>query len=142
MTKSYYQELVQANDPFFPYRSIWNPRIPSKVSFFLWNTYLDNILTLNHLQSRGWNLANRCVMCMREEESINLLFIHCLIVFMVWTFFLSHLHIFWTFPKYFCDMVDGGFGDLSFSHLVCFVWCCLLGFVEREELLDFSGQIL
>lgn len=33
----------------FPSRRIWNTGIPSKVSFFMWNAYLDKILTLNHL---------------------------------------------------------------------------------------------
>lgn len=75
--------------------------IPSKVSFFMWNVYFDKILTLDHLQSRGWNLANRCIICLKEEESVDHLFVHCDMVMLVWSFFLSYLKIHWSFPVIF-----------------------------------------
>lgn len=37
---------------FFPFRKIWNLGIPFEVSFFLWNVYMDKILSLDNLQSR------------------------------------------------------------------------------------------
>lgn len=76
-SKSFYLALSNSLMDWFPHKSIWIPIIPSKISFFMWNTFLDKILTLNHLQRRGWNLANRCILCMNEEESVNHLFIHC-----------------------------------------------------------------
>lgn len=48
--------------PFFPLR--W------RMLYFLF-------LTLNHLQSRGWNLTNRCILYRVEEESVSHLLIHC-----------------------------------------------------------------
>lgn len=49
---------------FFLIKCIWKPIYPSKVSFFLWTAYLDKILTLDHLKRRGWELTNRCMMCL------------------------------------------------------------------------------
>lgn len=65
--KSLYLELDGFREGSFPIDDIWIPGIPSKVSF-MWNAFLDKIFTINHLQSRVWNLANRCVMCLREES--------------------------------------------------------------------------
>lgn len=74
-TKFFYKELIGGSTEIpFPFKRIWNPIVPSKVSFFLWNTYPDKILTLNHLQNRGWNLANICIMCIKEAKLVNHLF--------------------------------------------------------------------
>lgn len=54
-SKSFYSVLLNSLMDWFPCKSIWIPIIPSKISLFMWNTFLDKILTLNHLQSRGWN---------------------------------------------------------------------------------------
>lgn len=96
----------QAVDTPFPFRRIWNPSIPPKVSFFMWNAYLDKILTLNHLQSRRWSSANFCVMCRNEVEAVNHLFVHCPVANRVWGFFLSHLRILWVFPDHFQDLIQ------------------------------------
>lgn len=52
-SKSLYMEMVGRRNMSFPFRGIWILGIPSKVCFLLWNAFLDKILTLNHLQSRG-----------------------------------------------------------------------------------------
>lgn len=56
-TKSFYEGLD--HDPFgaIIYKGIGKLGIPFKVNLFLWTSILDKILTLNHLKSRGWNLA-------------------------------------------------------------------------------------
>lgn len=59
----------------FPQNGIRILGIPSKVSFFMWNAFLDKILTMDHLQ-RGWTLANICVICLKKE-SVDHLFAHC-----------------------------------------------------------------
>lgn len=55
-TKYFYKSLVVQSNVLILLNGIWISGIPSKVSFFIWNVYLDKILTLNHLKSRGWNL--------------------------------------------------------------------------------------
>lgn len=81
--------------------------IPSKVSLFMWNAFLDKILTIDNLKSKGWNLADRCVMCLQEEESMDHLFVHCAMGHMVWRFFLSHLNVLWSFPFHFRELISG-----------------------------------
>lgn len=92
-------------DPVF---SIWIPGIPSKVSFFIYNFFLDKILTLNNLRNRGQSLANRCILCLvEEEESIDHILIHCSLVREVWGFFLSLFKAFGVFLLRFFDFIYG-----------------------------------
>lgn len=35
--------------------------VPSRIFFFVWNSYLEKNPSLNYLKSGIWNLANRCV---------------------------------------------------------------------------------
>lgn len=46
-------------------------------------------------------MINRCVLCKREEESVDHIFIHCIMAQRVWCFFLSRLGIAWVFPNHF-----------------------------------------
>lgn len=66
--KSLYLELGGFRASSFSVKGIWFSGIPSKVSFFMWTAFCDKILTIDHLQSMGWYMANRCVMCLREME--------------------------------------------------------------------------
>lgn len=77
ISKSFYWQLSNTPLLTIPHKGIWNPDIPSRLAFFIWNSFLDKILTLNHLQSRCWNLANRYILCMEESESVDHIFIHC-----------------------------------------------------------------
>lgn len=52
-SKSFYVEQFVHRSIPFPHKCIWISNMPSKVSFFMWNVYLDKILTLDNLQIRG-----------------------------------------------------------------------------------------
>lgn len=107
------KQVLNARANQFPQKGIWILSIPSKVSFFLWNACLDKILTINNLQRRCWNLANRCVICL-HEESVNHIFVHYFMAHRIWGFFLSHLSISWSFPGQFQDRISGwGVKDLD-----------------------------
>lgn len=107
-----------------PHKGIWIPNIHSRIAFFIWTCYLAKILTVDHLQRRGQNLANRCILCMEEEESINQIFIHCLMGRGMWYFFLSHFQIPWVFPMFFNELILGWWlsGLRSFHQDI---WCAL-----------------
>lgn len=49
--KSYYLELSNRASSSIPHKGIWNPDRPSRVSFFMLNSFLDKILTLYYLQN-------------------------------------------------------------------------------------------
>lgn len=85
-SKLLYHTLLNYTNIGFPHNGIWIPNIPFRVSFFLWTCFLDKILTLDHLQCKGWNLANRCIRCRVEEESVSHSLIQCPVASRVWYF--------------------------------------------------------
>ena len=50
VVSSYYRVLASVSDLSFPWRSIWKPKVPCKVVFFVWIVALGNILTIDNLQ--------------------------------------------------------------------------------------------
>ena len=48
-----------------------------KLVFFAWEAVWGKVLILDQLQRRGWSLTNRCFLCLRHEESIDHLLLHC-----------------------------------------------------------------
>lgn len=45
------------------------------------------------------------VLCPREEESVDHPFVHCALVHEVWSFFLSYLNTYWSFPFQFSELI-------------------------------------
>lgn len=104
-SKSFYTELSNPSRRCIPHKGIWIPNIPSKVSIFMWNCFLDKILTLDHLQNRGWNLANRCPLCMIAEESVYSSTALWLKRYDI--FFLTQFQTPWVFPKFLHELIFG-----------------------------------
>ena len=67
---------------------IWNPWVPTRVSFFPWEAVWKGILTREKLM-RSWNFVNRCLMWKGEEESIEQILLHWSKARILWHF--SHL---------------------------------------------------
>lgn len=93
-----HEGLMHGSRVEFSFKGIWTWGIPYKVSFFLWASVLDNILSLNHHKSRGWNLANRCYLCMKEKEPVDHLLFITTWCKRSWISF-THLNISWVFPN-------------------------------------------
>ena len=82
--------LLDLSPPLdFPSRSIWNPIVPPKLSFFTWEAYEGKVLTLDQLKKRGFTLANRCFLCEEEKETIDHMLIHCPTARILWDLFLA-----------------------------------------------------
>jgi len=82
-------------------------------------------IVLNHLQNRGWNLANRCVLAwQRRNLWITFSFIA---LWLKWCefFFLSHLQIPWIFLNLFNELILGWWIS-GLKRLVLFIWCAML----------------
>ncbi|RVW54461.1 putative ribonuclease H protein [Vitis vinifera] len=75
--KSLYNTLDSSGAVPFPWRIIWSPCVPTKVGFFAWEASWEKVLTQDQLKRRGWILANRCLLCCDDEETINHILIHC-----------------------------------------------------------------
>ena len=82
--KSLYKSLVHSSAVSFPCNIIWSPYVPTKVSFFAWETSWEKVLTQDQLKRRGWILANRCCLCCVEEETINHILVHCFKAKILW----------------------------------------------------------
>ncbi|CAI0440264.1 unnamed protein product, partial [Linum tenue] len=85
--KSLYTELVGSHSreiEEFPAKIVWIPWIPSKICFFTWLVYHNRVLSLDNLKRRGLYLANRCVLCKKDEESVQHLLVDCDFVRRIW----------------------------------------------------------
>ncbi|RVW47209.1 AP-1 complex subunit gamma-2 [Vitis vinifera] len=82
--KEAYRLVARPNDIVFPSRCIWVDSVPTKVAFYAWEATWGRVLTLDRLQKRGWQLPNCCFLCGCEEETVNHILIHCIVVRVLW----------------------------------------------------------
>lgn len=78
-------------DPDLFWNIQWHLKVPSKVVFFLWTTARGRLPTIDLLQHKGIILLSVCLLCMKEEESADHLFIHFPFVAKVWGMFLGEI---------------------------------------------------
>ena len=81
--------LIAPNDISFPKNCIWVDRVLTKVAFFAWEAMWGKVLTLDRLQKRGWQLPNRCFLCGCEEETINHILLHYIVIRVLWEIVLA-----------------------------------------------------
>lgn len=75
--KTFYNAMMQG--PYVNQRisAIWKYGAPTRVTIFIWLMMKNKILTVDNLQRRGWNMANRCSLCKSQQETIVHLFSGC-----------------------------------------------------------------
>ena len=74
--KDLYKELESRRQLNFPSNIIWNSWVPPKVGVFAWEATWNKVLTLDHIQRKGWVVANRCFLCCKEEELVDHILLH------------------------------------------------------------------
>ena len=92
-------------------KCIWKMTIPVKVKVFIWLQVLGKLNVHNILQrkrpyqslSPGW-----CVLCKRNNETIDYLFLHCEFSFSLWSNILQQLGKFWVIPRSSSELVSLG----------------------------------
>ena len=78
----------------FPWRIVWQSKVPPRAAFFSWSTSLGKILTTDNLRKRSIIVLNWCYMCKGCGESVDHLLPHCPIAFELWSLeFLGLCHI-------------------------------------------------
>ena len=97
--KEAYNLLIAPNEFAFPKKCIWVDKVPTKVAFFAWEATWGKILTLDRLQKRGWQLPNCCFLCGCEEETVNHIFLHCIVVRVLWEIIFALFGIQWVFSE-------------------------------------------
>jgi hypothetical protein len=70
----------------FSFRTIWKAAVPSKVSAFAWQSFLDRIPVKDNLRRRGILRMEdvTCPTCGGQGESTRHLFLHCRFASLVW----------------------------------------------------------
>ena len=77
MVSSYYHLLVGHSEQFFPWKSIWKQKIPSRVTFFVWTAAFGKCLIIDNLRNRKVCILDWCYMCKCNCEPVDHLFLHC-----------------------------------------------------------------
>ena len=70
-----------------------------KISFFAWEATWGKALTLDKVQKRGWALANRCFLCLENEETIDHLLLHCSRTKVLWDLLFTLFGVSWVLPS-------------------------------------------
>ncbi|RVX03908.1 putative ribonuclease H protein [Vitis vinifera] len=108
--KSLYKDLDPERREEFPANIIWNSVVPPRVSFFVWEATWKKSITLDRLQRRGFSLANRCYLCLVEEESIDHILLHCGLARSLWSFLFSLFGVSWVLPSSIREALLGWLG--------------------------------
>lgn len=86
-------------------QKIWPKRLIPKIGFFSWATAQYRILTQDNLQRRGFALANKCVLCYDNEESMDHLLLHCNYSREVFSSTLLQFQVEWVAPRIVEDLM-------------------------------------
>ena len=73
---SYYKLLSPGGNPIFPWKSVWQAKVPHKVAFFTWLVALGKNLMIDNLRHRKVCIFDWCLMRKRAGESGDHLFLH------------------------------------------------------------------
>jgi hypothetical protein len=83
----------------FPWKSIWQSRVPYKVAFFTWLVAQGKILTIDNLRHRRIWVLDWCFMCKRAGESVSHLMLHCEYAQELWSMIFCMFGISWVMPQ-------------------------------------------
>ena len=61
---------------YFPWRLVWQSKVPPRVAFFSWSTSFGKILTTDNIRKRHIIVLDWCYMCKRCEESVDHLLLY------------------------------------------------------------------
>ena len=142
--RSYYHSLTAHASQQFPWKGIWKPKVPTRISFFVWTAVLGKILTNDNLRKRRVVLVNWCCLRKNDGESIDHLFIHCSLAKQLWDMFLTLFGVHWVMPQKLQDLIacwTGALGRRSLAEIWKVIPHCLMWSIWRERnLRTFEGR--
>ena len=142
MVSVYYHLLVGHSEQFFPWKSIWKQKIPSRVVFFVWTIALGKWLTIDNLRKRKICILDWYYMCKCNSETIDHLFLHCLVAMELWDMVFGLLGVCWVMPMSVVELLacwQGRFGRHRNGYIWivvphCLMWCVVCGVFGRKEI--------
>ena len=133
--RSFYYVLAPKNGMRFPWKCIWKPRVPPRVSFFMWTVALRKILTADNLWRRNIILVSWCCMCRADGENIDHLFLHCPMSRELWDAGLTLFGVHWVMPRRVAEWLECWQGRMGW-HQHIEIWKvvphCLMRCIWRE----------
>ena len=88
---------------------------------------------MDRLQRRGWHLPNRCFLCGCEEENVNHILLHCIVVRVLWEIVLALFGANWVFPETVKEMLLSWRGPFVGKKRIPFR-CVFFGRFGRKEI--------
>ena len=102
----YYHSLSPSSAISFPWKMMWQSKVPPRVAFFSWTAALGKILTIDNLRKRHFVVLEWCFMCKRCGESVDHLLLHCPIAYEMWSMIFCLFGICWVMPQRVVDLLD------------------------------------
>jgi hypothetical protein len=119
---------------------LWKWDIPLKIKLFLWLAVNNKIATWDNLLHRGWSGPGRCILCKKETEDCNHLFIICSFTRAVWETLKRHTKGVYCWSgnnlgECFSNWTEAKSSNLSLAALTCWnIW------IARNEAI-FEGKM-
>ncbi|RVX19857.1 hypothetical protein CK203_005103 [Vitis vinifera] len=118
--KSFFLALSKVSNPlmFLPAKFLWSSKVPSKVKALAWLVAHGKVNTNDKLQLRRPYKAlypQWCILCKGNGESIDYLFLHCLVTIRLWHRLFNLVGSVWVPPRSLEDMLVITFKDLGNS---------------------------
>jgi hypothetical protein len=89
----------------FPWKSVWQVKVPRMFTFFVWTVALDRILTVDNLWKRIMMIIDWCCMCKTSGQSLEHFLLHCMVARDIWLFVLVLFGVSWVMPKMVAQML-------------------------------------
>ena len=83
--RGFYRSFYPPTLLSFPWRMLWQSKVPPRVAFFSWFVFLGKILTIDNFRKRRVLVLDWCYMCKRCRELVDHLLLHCPVAWELWS---------------------------------------------------------
>lgn len=104
--KSVYHNIEGESVGTFNWKKIWIKRLIPKINYFWLAMAHGRILMIDYLNKRGFSFINMCVLCYKDLESINHLFLYCQYMKEVYDDMLRDIKMSWILLESLKDLIE------------------------------------